>query len=208
VFLLCVYYRSGGGGGGEADAGGWRNRVLSTFLNELDGISGGGGGAGRAGELPGSEGAFLFGDSDIDCQSDLEGEDGAGGDTLLVLAACQDVSLIDEALLRPGRLHYHVALGLPDRTSVYDILRVKLRHVQLAASMDPASAHHGAAGHKVLLDHFADELMRHAPTPADVDSLCHRAVLLAIKDSAAAGGEVTVAVTANHLQLAVRELWG
>jgi len=55
---------------------GLQTRVLSTFLNELDGITG-----------------------------------AAGDGGLLVLVACNDLSVLDEALLRPGRLQHHFFVG-------------------------------------------------------------------------------------------------
>lgn len=219
--------RSGGGGSGDVDAGGWRNRVLSTFLNELDGISSSGGSSGAAAasvdkDLSESKNVFLFGDHDIDCASD-DDIGATEADALLVLAACQDISLIDEALLRPGRLHYHIKLGLPDLASVRDILRVKLRHVgvvtedmesgHLLKTMfgsdveDTAGVSSDVGAHVALLDYFARELIKNAPTPADVDSLCHRAVLLAIKESAAVGVTAKVVVRRTHLELALQELW-
>jgi len=212
------------------DAGGWRNRVLSTFLNELDGISSGASSQ-RVGSDTNSEitleNRFICGDPDIDCGSDEE-DQSAASDTLLVLAACQDMTLIDDALLRPGRLQYHIELGRPDLASVRDILRVKLRYVDIEVDKAQAQAQSQAqtqaqaqaqdggqdgamddrVAHAALLDHFAAALLTHNPTPADVDSLCHRAVLLAIKDSSAAGGEVKVVVLRQHLERALHELWG
>ena len=57
-------------GGDDDSSGGVHNRILSTFLNELDGV------VGR--------------------------DPGGFESAVLVLAACSDVSVLDEALVRPG----------------------------------------------------------------------------------------------------------
>lgn len=65
--------RSAADEGDHASSSGLHGRILSTFLNELDGIVSSGGGSG-----------------------DL------GSQQVLVIAACQDIQQLDEALVRPG----------------------------------------------------------------------------------------------------------
>jgi SpoVK/Ycf46/Vps4 family AAA+-type ATPase len=66
MLFYSNFYR----GGGDDTSSGLHGRILSTFLNELDGVAGGGTGGFES--------------------------------SVLVLAACSDLSTLDEALLRPG----------------------------------------------------------------------------------------------------------
>ena len=50
---------------------------------------------------------------------------------VLVIAATNRPDLLDEALLRPGRLDTHIFLGLPDVVAREKILNVHLSHVPL-----------------------------------------------------------------------------
>ena len=134
---------SGDGGG----TGTLQTRVLSTFLNELDGILSHGTG----------------------------GTDGTGGgaeDGIVVLAACNNLDILDEALLRPGRLQYHVRLDPPARNDVCAMLRIYTRPVRCAAD--------------VSIDALADLLAARGTqvTGAHVQSLCRRAVVMRIRDEA------------------------
>lgn len=88
----------GGGGAGSVHA-----RVLSTLLNEMDGVaSGGGGGDGTS----------------------ASSSSPTGGGGVLVLAATNRRDALDAALLRPGRLHESVELGFPGREDREGVLRV------------------------------------------------------------------------------------
>lgn len=71
------------------------DRLLSTLLVEMDGLGSGGGGGG------GGEG---------------------GNEMIVVVAATNHLSMLDDAILRPGRLDLHMEMGLPDlegRTAIY-----------------------------------------------------------------------------------------
>lgn len=68
-----------------ATSNGLHGRILSTFLNELDGILGTGDGVGVGN-----------GDAAVDSTARTE------GCRVLVIVACQDISSLDEALVRPG----------------------------------------------------------------------------------------------------------
>ena len=50
-------------------------------------------------------------------------------DNVLVIGATNKKELVDSALLRPGRLEVHVALGLPAKEGREEILRIALRNV-------------------------------------------------------------------------------
>ena len=73
-----VYRSKGDSEGGGETSNGLHGRILSTFLNELDGIM----------------------SATTSTSSDSGG--GGGGQPVLVIAACQDVGNLDEALVRPG----------------------------------------------------------------------------------------------------------
>ncbi|CAN0027112.1 unnamed protein product [Ectocarpus sp. 6 AP-2014] len=98
--------RGDGGGGDEGEGGGGAGsvhaRVLSTLLNEMDGVASGGGGGGTSGSSPSP----------------------TGGEGVLVLAATNRRGALDAALLRPGRLHESVELGFPGREDREGVLRV------------------------------------------------------------------------------------
>ena len=75
-------------------------RVLSTFLNELDGIQ-----SSRPPSLPSSSSSSSSSASSLDS-------------IVLVIVACRRLSRIDEALLRPGRLQCKLSLVLYNRRSI------------------------------------------------------------------------------------------
>lgn len=145
---LCILYHSGmsesaGDGGGT---GSLQTRILSTFLNELDGVL-----------------------SQHHC-------DGDGEDGIIVLAACNNIDILDEALLRPGRLQHHIRLELPNRDDITAMLRLHTRSLRCADDLS--------------IDTLADTLakqMRHV-TGAHVESLCRRAIIMRIREEAKKSG--------------------
>ncbi|CAN0192369.1 unnamed protein product, partial [Scytosiphon promiscuus] len=90
-----------GDGDGGGEAGSVHARVLSTLLNEMDGVASSGGGGG-----------------------------------VLVLAATNRRGALDAALLRPGRLHESVELGVPGREDREGVLRVHAGRLPLAPGTD------------------------------------------------------------------------
>jgi len=152
-FCHPSFCRSTGEGSGDGGGTGTlQTRVLSTFLNELDGILSHGTG----------------------------GTDSAGGGTedgIIVLAACNDLDVLDEALLRPGRLQHHVRLDPPTRDDVCAMVRLYTRPVRCAAD--------------VSVDTLADLLAARGTqvTGAHVQSLCRRAVIMRIRDEARRPGD-------------------
>lgn len=77
--------------------GNLQNRVLSTFLNELDGV------------LSSTTPATIV------------------EDLVFVVVACKDIDALDAALLRPGRLHAHVHLPIPTRAAFQEIVTLYLQ---------------------------------------------------------------------------------
>ena len=187
------------GGGDKDDAGGWRNRVLSTLLNEMDGIGSTGGSTG--GDHP----------------------------SILIITACQSKDVVDEALLRPGRLQYHFHLQAPALEDIYDILSVKMRNIfsnGLVTDADSSSDYSGSSsgsggntGDSILVSQvheLANKLHQLHATGADIDSVCHRAILNSIKevqynmnhkiDEIDEENSTTI-VSINHFYKAISDLW-
>jgi transitional endoplasmic reticulum ATPase len=118
---------------------------------------------------------------------------------VVVLAATNRPELVDPALLRPGRFDLLVALPPPDRAARLAILEVHTRKMPLAADVD--------------LPRLAG--VSEGLTGADLEGLCRRAALAAIRDHlAAVGGEADgdsegaledLQVTARHFEDARRE---
>ena len=73
------------------------NRALATFLNELDGIS-----SSSSSTNSGSEVLSSY---------------------VLILVACKDISAVDDALLRPGRLHHKFMLDYPSSIDMEYLLQ-------------------------------------------------------------------------------------
>jgi SpoVK/Ycf46/Vps4 family AAA+-type ATPase len=139
----CEYLGRGmdGSGGDGSSSGGLQTRILSTFLNELDGIV--------SLNLPGGE----------------EGK-------VLVLAACNDIDTLDEALLRPGRLQHHVKLDLPSRLDVESILKLYSSSLRLSPS--------------VVLSDLADKLFSSSSgraTGAQIKNICYRALMSRVRQN-------------------------
>ena len=90
---MLIFSRTTGDDGSDGGVG---TRVLSTFLNELDGISN-----------KSRSGASKIGD-------------------VLVIVACSKVASLDEALTRPGRLQHHFELGTLTHNDVTAIVNTQL----------------------------------------------------------------------------------
>lgn len=149
---------------GSADAeeggSGLQNRVLSTLLNELDGVLSGGS------------------DADSDC--------------VFVLAACRDLSQLDEALLRPGRLHEHIHLPQPSPAAFAAILQLYVDRMPCSEGVSAAEAAQRMQGRGQQL------------SGALAEAVCRTAQLLAIEERIQAGtGE---RVEQRHLEAAIDEL--
>ena len=154
------------GGSGDDGTSNLYGRILSTFLNELDGIS---------------SGTFF------------DAEDSTANAQVLILVACASLDSLDEALLRPGRLQYHVALGYPKETDIEHLLRTCTQFV-------PVKRSHGEADRQdqevECTDNVSDEetvdfqelskvllsRARRQLTCSDIESLCREAVMSAIRE--------------------------
>lgn len=104
--LFTHFYRGMDGEGTSGSSTGLEARILSTFLNELDGI-----------------------------YSSPTGRPSTQSGVLL-LVACTDINALDEALVRPGRLQHHIYLGHPTPHDIISILKIRTRHVPIKEDVD------------------------------------------------------------------------
>lgn len=106
-FDVLAMRRSGGagasGGGTESDVAA---RVLSTFLNELDGLQN---------------------VSSVGADSDEE-----ASHRVVVVVAVAHLSSLDEALVRPGRLHLHIHLDYPTLPQAAAVMSARLADTPLS----------------------------------------------------------------------------
>ena len=124
--ISCKRTNPGGGNGGGNDPGGdgndaWKNRVLSTFLNELDGICSSPPPTittssfttttftSSTQESSWDNLSHWFPEEDCIHSSDIAiTNNNPSLHTVLVIVACQDIHKMDDALLRPGMYNVHV----------------------------------------------------------------------------------------------------
>ncbi|MHA2245996.1 MAG: CDC48 family AAA ATPase [Candidatus Hodarchaeales archaeon] len=85
---------------------------------------------------------------------------------VVVVAATNRPDMIDPALLRPGRFDKIIDTGLPDESARLDILRIHTKDVPLASDVDFE-----------VLSKKTEKF-----SGADLASLCHEAVLIAIQE--------------------------
>ncbi|KAG3108429.1 hypothetical protein PI124_g11113 [Phytophthora idaei] len=111
-FDSIAHKRSFGEGDGGSSGGGVYARVLSTFLNEMDGV-----------------GSQRVTASSV---SHTEGSSIADSGGILVVAATNRKDALDAALVRPGRIDKTVEIGFPTHEDVEDILALYTRKMPLA----------------------------------------------------------------------------
>jgi transitional endoplasmic reticulum ATPase len=90
---------------------------------------------------------------------------------VVVLAATNRLDRVDPALLRPGRFDFLVELPKPDREARLSILRVHTRRMPLADDVDLEALVEETGGF----------------TGADIEGLCRRAALMAIREAVESG---------------------
>ncbi len=125
------------------------------FFDEIDALAprrGGGGG----GEVAERVVAQLL--TELDGIEDLKG--------VVVLAATNRMDRLDPALLRPGRLEFHIALPAPDAAARRAILQVHMKRMPLAKDVK------------------IDALVKRTEglVGADLEGLCRQAALFAIRE--------------------------
>ena len=90
---------------------------------------------------------------------------------ILVLAACTDIAVLDEALLRPGRLQHHIKLSLPNRLDIEQILDGRIK--KMKCNSDVCIRELGS------ILHYQKNFN---VTGADVENICRRALIAKIRE--------------------------
>ena len=118
-------------------------------------------------------------------------------ENVTVIAATNRPDLIDEALLRPGRIEAKVAIGLPDKEARKQILSIRTKGMPLADDVNIAALNAKIEGW----------------SGADIEALCRNAGILAIREVSDKNEEAKLAVTARHFSEALKNIeskrnWG
>lgn len=124
--------------------------------------------------------------------SEMDGIESLKG--VMVLAATNRPDRLDPALLRPGRFDVQVELPLPDQAARLAILRVHTRKMALGADVDLAALSADTGG----------------MVGADLEGLCRRAALCAIRECVSQGRSdgslpASLLVEARHIAAARAE---
>ncbi len=115
---------------------------------------------------------------------------------VVVIATTNRPDLIDDALLRPGRLDRHVAVDEPDEAARREIFEIHTRDRPLADDVD------------------LDELVERTDgyVGADIEAVCREAATIAVREyvRATANGEAAsvdeIELTMNHFEQALEEV--
>eukprot|EP00090_Calanus_glacialis_P026694 TRINITY_DN41968_c0_g1_i1.p1 TRINITY_DN41968_c0_g1~~TRINITY_DN41968_c0_g1_i1.p1 ORF type:complete len:827 (-),score=300.90 TRINITY_DN41968_c0_g1_i1:33-2513(-) len=146
-----------------------------VFFDEIDAIGGARGGGGGGGKVGDRVLAQLL--------TEMDGVEGLVGVT--VVAATNRPDMMDQALLRPGRLDRVVYVPLPDMETRRKVLDVHTRSIPLCSSVDlnmVAARTEGYSG-------------------AEVAAVCNEAALAALEESVTAN-----VVTETHFETALSNL--
>jgi transitional endoplasmic reticulum ATPase len=105
---------------------------------------------------------------------------------IVVLAATNRMDMMDPAMLRAGRFDFHLQLSLPDREDREEIFRVHTRDKPLAPDVD--------------VRELADQT--NGLSGADIESLCRKAGIAAIRAFIESGREDTDAfvIAVGHFE--------
>ncbi len=162
------------------------NAPTVVFFDEIDAIAterGSGGSDSNVGERVVSQ---LL--TELDGLEELE--------DVVVIAASNRPDLIDDALLRPGRIERHIEVEAPDEDARREILDIHTRDRPLADDVD--------------IDVLATETEGYVG--ADLASLCREAATAAVREhvQATAAGEASsvddIVLTRAHFELALEEV--
>ncbi|WP_276272229.1 CDC48 family AAA ATPase [Haloarcula litorea] len=157
------------------------NAPTVVFFDEIDAIAAersGGGADSNVGERVVSQ---LL--TELDGLEDLE--------DVVVIATTNRPDLVDDALLRPGRLDQHVHVDAPDEAARREIFAVHTRDKPLADDVD--------------LDDLAARTDGHVG--ADVEAVCREAAAAALREHVEEGSDVAdIEVTTAHFEQALDEV--
>ena len=128
------------------------DRLLSTLLIEMDGIS--------------------------SSSSSSSGEHQQTNDMIIVIAATNHVSMLDDAILRPGRLDLHVEMPYPGVEAREAIWSHYLQKLPLDLEDQKTSATFSS------VQHLAKDLANKTDdfSGADIQGICQEAALLSLRE--------------------------
>ncbi|KAI8501313.1 spermatogenesis-associated protein 5-like protein 1 [Branchiostoma belcheri] len=150
---------------GEGVQSGVQERVLSTLLNEMDGVGV---------EISRSGGSAKVAEGSS-CDDQLEEKTvPVANNNVLVVAATNRPDLLDPALLRPGRVDRTIYVPPPDSTARAEILLVHSRKMPLAQDVD--------------IQELADRTNMYSG--ADLENLCREAAMQALQQEGLDAGVV------------------
>ena len=109
-------------------------------------------------------------------------------DGIFVVGATNMPDLLDSALMRPGRLDYHIRISLPDSAARQAIFAVHLAGKPAIPDLD-----------LVELATLSNEF-----SGADIAEVCRRSAMASLRESGF--GERTIALRMNHLRSAIEEV--
>ncbi|SFC05130.1 transitional endoplasmic reticulum ATPase [Halobiforma haloterrestris] len=162
------------------------NAPTVIFFDEIDAIA--------------SERGSGVGDSDVaervvsQLLTELDGLEEL--EDVVVVAATNRPDLIDDALLRPGRLDRHVEVAEPDEEARREILEIHTRDRPLADDVDLADLAAETAGY----------------TGADLEAVCREAATIAVRDHVRAEAEGEdrdvdeIELTGDHFERALEDV--
>ncbi|KAJ8523887.1 hypothetical protein ON010_g17230 [Phytophthora cinnamomi] len=154
-FDSIAHKRSFGEGDGGSSGGGVYARVLSTFLNEMDGV--------------GSQRVTTPSVSHANGSSTSE----SGG--ILLVAATNRKDALDAALIRPGRIDKTVELGFPTQEDIEKIFALYTRKMPLAADVDIQALSGRPRGYR-------GQSFSRMFTGADIAAICKEAAFRALRE--------------------------
>eukprot|EP01039_Chlorochromonas_danica_P001431 gene1431-1555_t len=163
-------------GSTESSHGSVQNRILSTFLNELDGV--------------------------FSASNKMNEKE----DIVFVLIACKELDNLDEALIRPGRLHEHVHLGYPSLGDFLSILSLYMQRLPCQEGLSVQTI-------ESRLQQSCQSFFAKPFTGATAEAICSRAQFLALEEcvNSKMKGEERVdseyVVTNNHFVAAIDEFY-
>ncbi|CAH1255026.1 SPATA5L1 [Branchiostoma lanceolatum] len=150
---------------GEGAQSGVQERVLSTLLNEMDGIGV---------EISRSGGSLKVAEGSS-CTDEVEKKAvPVTNNNVLVVAATNRPDMLDSALLRPGRVDRTIYVPPPDLTARAEILRVHSCKMPLSQDVD--------------IQELADRTSLYSG--ADLENLCREAAMQALQQEGLDTGEV------------------
>jgi ATP-dependent 26S proteasome regulatory subunit len=106
---------------------------------------------------------------------------------VVVIATTTNISLLDKALTRPGRLELHIRLDLPDESQRKLLLQYEVKKLQCNSDAKKREAKEGASenGEEEELDRVAAVVARDTQgySPAQLKQLVQEATMAVLRDT-------------------------